>query len=99
MASVALQLKVVAIGGLVKWLTGENPIVEYGDDFVNISFSEPQKVILQKWVESQLDTSLTAKPGDIRIDFNSILVPVAVKKIAPVAIGSGAIGFILGKLL
>jgi len=99
MATVALQLKVVAIGQLVKWLTGENPIVEYGEDFANISFSEPQKVILQKWVENQLDTSLTAKPGDVRIDFNSILVPVAVKKIAPVAIGSGAIGFILGKLL
>lgn len=99
MASMALQLKVIAIGQLIKSITGELPIVAYGPSYADISFSESQKIVLRQWVKDQLDASLTSKPGDIRIDFNSIIIPVAVEKLAPFGVGAGLIGFLLGRLL
>jgi hypothetical protein len=100
MASVALQLKVLAIGQLVKSITDENPIVKYGPDYAEITFTESQKKILQAWLSSQIDDQLKeGVPGDLRIDFNSILIPVAIKKLAPVMLASGGLGFVIGKLL
>ena len=91
--NLVLRGKVTAISALVSALTGEAPEVEYAEDHVSIKFSEKQKPILQ----DIFYRSMTARPGEIRVDWNSVVLPATFRAYGKYAIMLLIISFLLGK--
>jgi hypothetical protein len=89
--------KAEAVASLIQSLTGEPPIISDMGSYQKISFSPSQQVKIRDYIERQI--SAKRQPTDILIDVNPVLVPLAVKKLAPFLVASLALGFLLGRKL
>ncbi len=97
MASLTTIAKARGTGLLLQKFFNEEPSYQYADDYVRIYY-EPDRL---RRVQSRID-DLTKKgppsPGDVRIDWVPIVMPIAIKKIAPFVIGTLVAGYLIGKL-
>ncbi len=78
----------------INMITGEEPIVNEYDDHTDIEFT-PSQV---KFLQNKLTEWEKADPGEVRVNVKPVIVPWAVKKYWPWAVGSIVAGFILGKI-
>lgn len=86
-------LKSQGIAFAIKTATGENPIVSDYPDYSEIAF-DPEQV---KRLRQKLRASLSAAPGDVRVDLSPVVVPVVLEKVAPLAIAGLLAAYILGR--
>ncbi len=77
---------------LLEKLTGETPAIEYAADYARIYY-HPDKL---KMVQKKLQKMSTASPGDIRVDWFPMIVPMAIKKALPFAAGLFFLGYLIG---
>lgn len=93
MTTPARVLKSQGLSLAIKAATGETPIISDYTDYSELSF-DPEQV---KRLRQKLHAALSAAPGDVRIDLAPVIVPVVLKKIAPLAI-AGMLGiYLLGR--
>jgi len=91
---IVLAGKIAAFSTLIAGLTGEAPAVEYTDEYAQINFSDNQKQILQQYIEK----NLRAKPGAVRIDYNSIFTPPLFRVYGKYAIMALVAAYLMGRL-
>lgn len=89
-----LRGKIAAFSTMIAALTGEQPAINYTPEFAQIEFTEQQKQILQSMIERELK----AKPGSIRINYNSIFFPPVFRVYGKYALMALIAAFLLGKL-
>jgi hypothetical protein len=92
MASLQSITKAQGVGLLLKKLTGIDPVYEYGPDYVRIYY-HPDKL---KLVQKALEKVSASGPGDVRVDWFPMVVPMAIKKAIPFAAGLLLIGYLIG---
>lgn len=92
MASIQSIAKAQGVGLLLKKLTGIEPSYQYGADYVRIYY-QPDRL---KEVQKKLQLISESGPGDVRIDWFPMVVPMAIKKAIPFAAGLFFLGFMIG---
>lgn len=97
MASIQTIAKAKTTGLILKNLLGIEPEYQYFDSYVKIYYSKENLPKVQDRINQIAANS--SKPGDVRIDFLPMVAPMALKKVAPFAIGAIVTGYILGKIL
>lgn len=97
MASIQTIAKAKTTGLILKNLLGIEPEYQYFDNYVRLYYSAENLPKVQDKINQIAINS--SKPGDVRIDFIPMVQPLAIKKIAPFAIGAIVTGYILGKVL
>lgn len=97
MASIQTIAKAKATGLILKNLFGIEPNYEYKDNYVRLYY-RPEQL---KGVHGKIDQIAlnSTKESDVKIDLLPIVAPIAVKKVAPFAIGAIVAGYLLGKVL
>jgi hypothetical protein len=73
-------------------MTGVEPVYEYGSNYVRIYY-HPDRL---KEVQKKLELISASGPGDVRVDWFPMIVPMAIKKALPVAIGLFVLGYAIG---
>jgi hypothetical protein len=96
MSSVTAMLKANALAAVINQLTGANPIITDTGDVQRVSFSPADQVAVRSWLESQMRAAMV--PGDVRVDYLPIVLPIAIKKALPFVLLVAGMGFILGRL-
>lgn len=87
-------LQVAAWVASIRALTGTAPIVTNYPDYTGITFTADQKTILQGVIGS----AMTPKtPGRLRVDLGPVIWPPVLKRLIPLLIGAGVLGYILHK--
>lgn len=86
-----------AVAALIRAVTGEDAIIQDMGTYQKISFSPSQQVRIRDYIERQI--SAKRQPSDILVDVNPILLPIAIKRLAPFLIASLALGFLIGRRL
>lgn len=89
--------KTEAISAVIRAVTGDDPIIEDHGSYQKIAFTPSQQIKIRAYIERQLDKK--PAPSDIRIDTDPIVLPIAIKKIAPFLIAALAVGFFVGRKL
>lgn len=97
MASIQTIAKAKTTGLILKNLLGIEPEYQYFDNYVRLYYPAENLPKVQDKINQIAVNS--SKPGDVRIDFFPIVAPVAIKKVAPYAIGAIVAGYLLGKML
>lgn len=95
MATVQTIAKAKATGLILKNLLGIEPEYQYFDNYVRLYYSNENLPKVQSRINQIAINS--SKPSDVKIDFLPMVAPLAVKKVAPFAIGAIVIGYIIGK--
>jgi len=92
MASLQSITKAQGVGLLLQKMTGIAPSYVYGPDYVRIYY-EADKL---KEVQKKLQLISASGPGDVRIDWFPMVVPMAIKKALPFAAGIFFLGYLIG---
>ncbi len=92
MASLQSIAKAQGVGLLLEKLTGIKPSYIYGNDYVRIYY-HPDKL---KEVQRKLELISASGPGDVRVDWFPMVVPMAIKKALPFAAGIFFLGLLIG---
>jgi hypothetical protein len=95
MASLSNALQSNLLAESIYQVTGEKPSVVNENNVTYIRFSPDQQVKVRAWVEGQLNAKRT--PGAIKIEFEPVIYPLAIKKILPFIILLLVVGIIIGK--
>lgn len=88
------DLTVEAIAGVVKYYTGQRPIIDQRSDYTEISFTPEQSKLLQ----AQLDKWGSKEPGEIRVNATPMLMSYGLKKAALPLAGLFLVGVFIGKM-
>lgn len=91
---VILQGKIRALQIFAAALTGETPAVINRGEYVEIQFSPRQKNIMQDFIKR----SLTAAPGDVRLDLYGVAMPPVLQVYGKIALVVLLAAFFLGRL-
>ena len=97
MAALQAIAKAKATGLILKNLLGAEPNYEYSENFVRLYYTKEQLKNVHNRVNEIATNS--SKPGEVRIDLLPIVAPIAIKKVAPYAIGAVVAGYLLGKIV
>ena len=92
MASLQSITKAQGVGLLLQKMTGIAPSYVYGHDYVRIYY-QPDKL---KEVQRKLELISASGPGDVRVDWFPMVLPMAIKKALPFAAGLLLIGYLIG---
>lgn len=87
--------QITVLSTVIEKLTGEKPLVYYFDDYAEIRFTDRQKKILQKYLESRLRQK---SDTNVRVDLLPIVVPAVASVYGKYVIGAMAMAFWVGKL-
>ena len=82
-----------AYAAAINSLTGTPATVVHKANYSEVSFSNPRAT--EAWIEEQLKPG---EPGDVRLNFMPVVLPVVLKRAVPVALGLLAVGYLLGKI-
>lgn len=88
------QAQVKGLQTLVRYLTNEDPIVVWYDQYVTIDFTPQQRILLSTYVENYLK----GKPGKIRVNAVPVVFPPVLKVYGKFAIMGLVASFLLGRL-
>ena len=91
---IILQGKIRAVQVAAAAITGETPQIINRGEYIEIVFTENQKMILRDWIKK----SLTAAPGTVRIDYYGLTVPPLVQVYGKIAVVILIAAFFLGRL-
>lgn len=91
---VILQGKIRALQVFAAAITGEAPAIINRGDYVEIQFSPRQKEFIQNYIKR----SLTAAPGDVRIDMYGVAMPPILQVYGKIALVVLLAAFFLGRL-
>jgi len=81
-------------------ITGQTPQVIDNNTYYQIAWTTDQQPSVTKFLDDSINKFTSdGTPSDIQIDFLPVVLPVALKKIAPFAIAYGAVAFILGMII
>ena len=89
-----VQAQVKGLQTLVRYLTNEDPIVVWQDQYVSIDFTPQQKVLLSTYLENYL----RGKPGKLRINVLPLAFPPVVKVYGKFVLMGLTAAFLLGRL-
>jgi len=93
--SLTTRLQAEALAFAIETATQEKPYVSYfADGHAELYFDKEQIPRLQSFV----NTLIKKAPGNVRINFAPVLIPVILKKILPVMLLLLAGGYLVGKL-
>lgn len=95
MDDLSRDTKILVWKTAIKSITGEDPIVKNYTTYSDIEFTPAQVKLLR----GKMDDWSAADPGEVRIGFQPVVVPWAVKKYWPVALGAVGLGWVIGKLI
>lgn len=97
------EVKTNAIVIAVKAVTGTEPVVDRKNPQQNmIRFTNAQKAYLEAMVNKSAKAVInkktgTSAPANVKVDFEGLIRPIIIKKVLPVVIGIGLIGFMVGR--
>jgi len=96
MANAQSIVKAKALSEVLKFVFGEEPTIEYYDDFVRIYYQPDRLKIVQKTLEGMI-SRFGASTSDIRFEFLPLITPILIKKGFPLAMTIFSTGFLIGR--
>jgi hypothetical protein len=96
MATLSNAIQANVLAESIAQVVGEKPSVVNTLDMTYLRFSPEQQKKVRVWVESQLSKKREA--GKVKIDFEPVIYPIAIKKVLPFIILLLVIGVIAGRI-
>ena len=95
MADFLTNTKAQALAVALEQATGEQPIVQDMGNYIRVYWGETQYPAIRQRIEKMISKK---EPGNIRVEWIPVVAPIALKKVAPIALALIGAGYLLGKL-
>lgn len=95
MAGVLTTIKAESIKAALEKVSSVPANIEYSENGARIYWLPQNQKAMQLWIESNINRAKT--PSDVNLDLSPVIIPLAVKKALPWALGAVLAGYLLGR--